>query len=295
MGRALKFSGRAGMLRAPPSPPALGFMTHFSRPAGGRTLLLATAAGLSFAVAGNAALAASSDSMLRTAEGACLDAAVQQGWRRDLAKVVSSRSLDADRVEVIFDVSRDGTHTARLTCPFSARQGVMGQIGAMGAKLGANADHSDYGKEFAKSMATAGDAGGPVNRSRAWWLLLPVGLAALCWAALRGRDHRDHGALPPQGQGMAAGHAYGTAAGHRTAEAFLAQARSRDGHVDSPVNVHELADDTSLVRRRFRNGDTISLTGRRAEEWLEVDGGGWVREADVRFDRAGIAAAKRTV
>ncbi|MFM7266478.1 MAG: hypothetical protein ACKOZW_12990 [Cyanobium sp.] len=254
-------------------------MTPFSRPAGRRALLLATAAGLSVAVAGNAALAASSDQMLRTAEGACLDAAVQQGWRRDLAKVVSSRSLDADRVEVVFDLSRDGTHTARLTCPFSARQGVMGQIGAMGAKLG----------------ATAGDAAGPVNRSRAWWLLLPVGLAALCWAALRGRDHGDHGTLPHQGHGVAAGHDYGAAAGHRTADAFLAQARSRDGHVDSPVNVHELADDTSLVRRRFRNGDTISLTGRRAEEWLEVDGGGWVCEADVRFDRAGIAAAKRTV
>lgn len=295
MGRALRVLGCAGAPRAPFTP-ALGFMTHFSRPAACRALLLASAAGLSFAVAGPAAVAATPDQMLRSAESACLDAAVQQGWRRDLAKVVSSRSLDAERVEVIFDVSRDGINTARLTCPFSARQGVMGQIGAMGAKLGVNADHSDYGKEFIKSMGTAGDAGGPVNRSRAWWLLLPVGLAALCWAAMRGRDHRHHDALPQQGHDpLGAGHSYGTAAGHRTAEAFLAQARSRDGHADSPVNVHELADDTSLVRRRFRNGDTISLTGRRAEEWLEVDGGGWVREADVRFDRAGIAAAKRIV
>lgn len=270
-------------------------MTHFSRPAGSRALLLATAAGLSFAIAGNAAFAASSDQMLRTAEGACLDAAVQQGWRRDLAKVVSSRSLDAERVEVIFDVSRDGTHTARLTCPFSASQGVMGQIGAMGAKLGSTADPGNYGKEIAKSMGAAGEAAGVGHPSRAWWLLLPVGLAALCWAAMRGRDHRAPEALPHHEHGMAHGHDYGTAAGHRTADAFLAQARSRDGHVDSPVNVHELADDTSLVRRRFRNGDTISLTGRRAEEWLEVDGGGWVREADVRFDRAGIAAGQRTV
>ena len=271
-------------------------MTHFSRPAGSRALLLATAAGLSFAIAGNAALAASSESMLRTAEGACLDAAVQQGWRRDLAKVVSSRSLDAERVEVIFDVSRDGTHTARLTCPFSARQGVMGQIGAMGAKLGTSADPGNYGKAIAKSMGAAGEAAGVGHPSRAWWLLLPVGLAALCWAAMRGRNHRHHAALPHQGHDApGAGHPYGAAAGHRTADAFLAQARSRDGHVDSPVNVHELADDSSLVRRRFRNGDTISLTGRRAEEWLEVDGGGWVREADVRFERAGIAAGQRTV
>jgi hypothetical protein len=165
-------------------------MTHFSRLAGCRALLLASAAGLSFAVAGNATLAASSDQMLRTAESACLDAAAQQGWPRDLAKVVSSRSLDADRVEVIFDVSHDGTNTARLTCPYSARQGVMGQIGAVGSKLGATADQNDFGKDFTKSMSTAGDSGGPVDRSRAWWLLLPVGLAALCWAALRGGDQQ---------------------------------------------------------------------------------------------------------
>ncbi len=270
-------------------------MTHFSRPAGCRALLLASAAGLSFAVAGNATLAASSDQMLRTAESACLDAAVQQGWRRDLAKVVSSRSLDADRVEVIFDVSRDGTNTARLTCPYSARQGVMGQIGAVGSKLGANADQNDFGKDFTKSMSTAGNAGGPVDRSRAWWLLLPVGLAALCWAALRGRDQQAYNALPQQGHGRVGGPDYGATAGRPTADAFLAQARSRHGQVDSPVNVHELANDSSQVRRRFRNGDTISLTGRRAEEWLEVDGGGWVREADVHWDRAGIAAGRRSV
>lgn len=294
MGRGQKLSGRAGSSRAP-LPPVLGFMTHFSRPAGCRALLLASAAGLSFVVAGNAALAASSDQLLRTAETACLDAAAQQGWRRDLAKVVSSRTLGADRVEVVFDLSRDGTHTARLTCPFSSGQGVMGQLGAMGAKIGATADNSDYGKDFTKSMSTVGDAGAPLSRSRAWWLLLPVGLAALCWAALRGRDHQAHGALPHHGHPLASGHDYDSAAGSRTAEAFLARARSRDGHADSPVNVHELADGTSLVRRRFRNGDTISLTGRRAEEWLEVDGGGWVREADVRFDRSGIAAGQRSL
>ena len=113
---------------------------------------------------------------------------MQQGWRRDLAKVISSRALDADRVEVIFDLSRDGKQSARLTCPFSAKQGVMGELIAAGEKLGGDSKRSDFGKDFTKSMSTAGDAGSPVDRARGLWLLLPVGLAALCWAALRSRE-----------------------------------------------------------------------------------------------------------
>lgn len=273
--------------------PVLGSMTHSPRPAGLPALLLASAAGLSLIAVGHAALAASTDQMLRTAETACLDAAAKQGWRRDLAKVVSSRSLDADRVEVVFDLSRDGSQTARLTCPYSTRQGVMGQIGALGAKVGASADRADFGKDFTKSMSTAGNAGGPVDRSRAWWLLVPAGLAALCWAALRKREGARAGAHAHRPSLHGASSEVVGGAGSRTAEAFLVEARSRDGLVDSPVNVHELADSTSLVRRRFRNGDTISLTGRRAEAWLEVDGGGWVHEADVRSERGVMAGGRQ--
>jgi hypothetical protein len=271
--------------------PVLGFMSHSTRPAGLRSLLLASAAGLSLVAVGDATFAASADQMLRTAEAACLDAAAQQGWRRDLAKVVSSRSLDADRVEVVFDLSRDGSHTARLTCPYSTRQGVMGQIGELGPKIGASADRADFGKDFTKSMSTAGNAAAPLDRSRAWWLLVPAGLAALFWAGLRQREGARATAHHPHRQtlhGASSEHA-----GSRTAEAFLVEARSRDGQLASPVNVHELADSTSLVRRRFRNGDTISLTGRRADAWLEVDGGGWVHEADVRSERGAMAGGRR--
>jgi hypothetical protein len=266
-------------------------MMHFSRHTGLRRLLLAAAAGLSLVAAGDAARAASSETMLRTAENACLDAAVQQGWRRDLAKVVSSRAVDADRVEVVFDLSRDGRQSARLTCPYSARQGVVGQLNAMGSKLGATSDRSDFGKDFTKSMSTAGNAGGPVDRSRAWWLLLPVGLAALAWAGLRNREGRAAEA----GFGHDSSHGIASGAGSRTADAFVAEVHSRDGISDGSVNAYELADATSLVRRRFHNGATISLTGRRSEEWLEVDGGGWVHEADVQVVRAAMAAGRRAI
>jgi hypothetical protein len=163
-------------------------MSPVSPRAGFRPLLLASAAGFGLFAAGHAALAASGDAMLRTAESACLEAAVQQGWQRDLAKVVSSRAIHADKVEVVFDLSRDGQNSARLTCPFSAKEGVMGKLAAVGEKLGGDSKRQDFGKDFTKSMSTAGDAGSPVDRARGWLLLVPVGLAAACWAFLRNRE-----------------------------------------------------------------------------------------------------------
>jgi hypothetical protein len=155
---------------------------------GARPFLLASAAALGLLVSGGVGLAASSEEMVRTAEAACLDAAVAQGWQRDMAKVVSSRAIDADKVELVFDLSRDGKNTARLTCPFSAKQGVMGKLAAAGEKIGADTKRTDFGKDFTKSMSTAGDAGSPVDRARGWWLLLPVGVAAACWGFLRSRE-----------------------------------------------------------------------------------------------------------
>lgn len=155
---------------------------------GTRPLLLASSAALGLLVSGGAGLAASGEEMLRTAETACLDAAVAQGWQRDMAKVVSSRTIDADKVELVFDLSRDGSNTARLTCPFSAKQGVMGKLATMGEKLGGDTKRNDFGKDFTRSMSTAGDAGSPVDRARSWWLLLPVGIAAACWGFLRSRE-----------------------------------------------------------------------------------------------------------
>lgn len=251
-----------------------------------RQLLLVSVAGLGLAAAGDAARASSSAEMLRTAEAACLASASEQGWRSDLAKVVSNRTIDADKVEIVFDLSKDGVNTARLTCPYSARQGVMGKLGAVGEKLGAGADRADFGSDFTRSMGTAAAAADQVNRSRAWWLLLPVGLAALSWAVLRGRD------------GAAAGSASATA-GHNVnvsyanAAAFLAEARSADGRRDGQVQVHELADGASRLRRHIANREQVSLTGRRSNDWLEVDGGGWVRDADLHYNRATVAALRR--
>ena len=45
---------------------------------------------------------------------------------------------------------------------------------------------------------------------------------------------------------------------------------------------------SSAVLHRVRNGDSVSLTGLRRGDWLEVSQGGWVRELEVRYDRASV-------
>ncbi|MFM7733892.1 MAG: hypothetical protein ACKO6F_10665 [Cyanobium sp.] len=252
---------------------------HSPRSAPLRQLLLVSLAGAGLVATGAAARAASSAEMLRTAEAACLASASQQGWQPNLAKVVSSRSIDADKVEIVFDLSKDGVNTARLTCPYSASKGLMGKLGAVGEKLAATPNRSDFGGDFSRSMGTAASTTEAVNRSRAWWLLLPVGPAALCWAALLGRE----GSAGAGGYGH-----HGAIGGNRTDSAFVAEARSADGRRDGQVLMHELADGASMVRRRIANREQISLTGRRAHDWLELDGGGWVRDADLHYDRASM-------
>ncbi|MFM9104290.1 MAG: hypothetical protein ACKOPS_24445 [Cyanobium sp.] len=121
--------------------------------------------------------------MLQKAETACLGKATSEGWRADPSSVVSRRAIDADRVEIVLDLRKDGVNKARLTCPFSASKGVVG----LGDALKAGADRTDFGQDFSRSMATAASETQAVNRSHAWWLLLPIGLAGLSWAALRGR------------------------------------------------------------------------------------------------------------
>jgi hypothetical protein len=242
-----------------------------------RRPLLAAAAGVVLLAAGGIARASAPTDMLQTAEKACLETAASAGWRADQSSVVSRRAIDADRVEIVLDLSKDGVNKARLTCPFSARTGVVGE---MGAALKGGADRTDFGEDFSRSMATATDAAQAVNRSHAWWLLLPIGLAGLSWAALRGRA----------GEEFSYGHTE-PPIGSRTAESFIAAANGEHGQAD----IHELADQHSLVRRRVSNGQMVSLTGRSAKGWLEVDGGGWVRESELNLSHGSAMASARRV
>lgn len=148
-----------------------------------RRPLLAAATGVVLLAAGGIAQASAPADMLQKAETACLDKATSAGWRADQSSVVSRRAIDADQVEIVLDLSKDGVNKARLTCPYSASKGVVG----LGEALKEGADRTDFGQDFSRSMATAASETQAVNRSHAWWLLLPIGLAGLSWAALRGK------------------------------------------------------------------------------------------------------------
>jgi hypothetical protein len=216
---------------------------------------------------GSGALATSTAELIKTAEGACLEAATAQGWRADLAKVISSKALSADKVEVVFDLTKDGVNTARLTCPYTVGQGVGG---AFTEKTEAPAAPAE------PAPAAVADAGTPVDQGKAWWLLLPLALGLGSWLWLRGRDEPTavHSGV----------YSNTTTTGARTF--YAAEAAARDGLLE----VREHADLGSRVLRQIRNGDTFQLTGIRRRdssnvEWLEVNNGGWVRDAEVRYDR----------
>ncbi|MFM7395319.1 MAG: hypothetical protein ACKO22_13365, partial [Cyanobium sp.] len=184
--------------------------------------------------------------MIETAKAACLESAGKNGWQTEVAEVISARTLDSDRVEVVFNLTRDGRTKARLTCPYSVSKGVIGTLGEAAAGV--------------VEPVAAPDLGVPVDRNKAWWLLLPIGLGLLSWAALRGRGGDTAYTTAASGYTTTSG------AGAVRDGQWLAEAAARDGLLE----VREYADGSSAVLHRVRNGDNVSLTGLRRGEWLEL-------------------------
>jgi hypothetical protein len=217
-------------------------------------------------------LAVSTEEALKTATAACLDSAGKQGWRTDLAKVISSRSIDADKVEVVFDLTKDGTNTARLTCPYSLSKGVATTFG--GAETPVETTPAPV-------ETTTTDTATGVNP---WWLLLPLGLGLLSWAALRGKTEDVATNPGTTYSGSYTNTSSTVTTGTSTSRNIFVEANAHDGQLE----VREHADVNSAVLRRVRNGENVQLTGHRRNDWLEVANGGWVRDIDVRYDRTTV-------
>jgi len=246
---------------------------------------LVSAASLGLLAAAGPALALNTEEAIKTATAACLDSAGKQGWRTDLAKVISSRSLDADKVEVVFDLTKDGTNTARLTCPYSLSKGVATTFGGTDT---AAAETPAAMTTAPAETTTTQDTGTAVNPGRAWWLLLPLGLGLLSWAALRGKNE-GVATYSDTGTGTTYSGSYTNTGstvttGTTTSRNIFVEANAHDGQVE----VREHNDINSSVLRRVRNGENVQLTGHRRNDWLEVANGGWVRDIDVRYDRTTV-------
>jgi hypothetical protein len=218
-------------------------------------------------------LAVSTEEALKTATAACLDSAGKQGWRTDLAKVISSRSVDADKVEVVFDLTKDGTNTARLTCPYSLSKGVATTFGGAETPVETTPAPAE--------TTTTTDTGTGVNP---WWLLLPLGLGLLSWAALRGKTEDVATNPGTTYSGSYTNTSSTVTTGTTTSRNIFVEANAHDGQLE----VREHADVNSAVLRRVRNGENVQLTGHRRNDWLEVANGGWVRDIDVRYDRTTV-------
>jgi len=234
---------------------------------------LVSAASLGLLAAAGPVLAVSTEEALKTATAACLDSAGKQGWRTDLAKVISSRSVDADKVEVVIDLTKDGTNTARLTCPYSMSQGVATTFGAAETPAAPTPPPAE--------TTTTTETRTGVNP---WWLLLPLGLGLLAWAALRGKTED---VVTNPGTTYSGSYTTPTSTvttGTTTSRNIFVEANAHDGQLE----VREHADINSAVLRRVRNGENVQLTGHRRNDWLEVSNGGWVRDIDVRYDRTTV-------
>lgn len=233
---------------------------------------LVSAASLGLLAAAGPVLAVSTEEALKTATAACLDSAGKQGWRTDLAKVISSRSIDADKVEVVFDLTKDGTNTARLTCPYSLSKGVATTFG--GAETPVETTPAPV--ETTPTETATG-----VNP---WWLLLPLGLGLLSWAALRGKTEDVATNPGTTYSGSYTNTSSTVTTGTSTSRNIFVEANAHDGQLE----VREHGDINSAVLRRVRNGENVQLTGHRRNDWLEVANGGWVRDIDVRYDRTTV-------
>jgi hypothetical protein len=176
----------------------------------------------------------------------------------------------AGRCEVVFDLTKDGTNTARLTCPYSLSKGVATTFGGVETP----AEPTPAPVETTTTQETG------VNP---WWLLLPLGLGLLSWAALRGKKEDVVTNTGTTYSGSYTNTSTVTT-GTTTSRNIFVEANAHDGQLE----VREHADVNSAVLRRVRNGENVQLTGHRRNDWLEVANGGWVRDIDVRYDRTTV-------
>lgn len=170
------------------------------------------------------------------AKTACIDKAQADGYT--LKDILSVEPYDAtgDRVKVVLNLVKGGTE-ARLTCGYTkGDQSVAFDAGSPA------------------ETATEPDRG--VNP---WlWLLLPIIGIPLLILLTRGKqrtDNYDNDTIR-------------TAGTERTEGLIKTNGEELD--------IYSGPGTTYRVTGTLRNGDRVTLTGRKENNWLELDNGGWI-------------------
>jgi hypothetical protein len=214
-----------------------------------RSLFLASCAAILISAAAPS-LAQSTPQMLETAKNACIEKAAAEGYDPKQAEVISSKAVDANTVEVVLNLTKDGSNFARLTCPYSAEKGVI--------SLGENVVTKP-------------------NLSRLWWLLLPLLAIPLLLWFLRPRNRRDYVAAD-------------RVSTERPREYVAADRVQSQNYTEAYVKtsgemleVKEYPNATSRVVRRLSHDEHVNLTGQQNQGWVELSGGGWVPSRFLRF------------
>lgn len=205
------------------------------------------------------AVAQDQAAMLETAEQACLEAAVEKGYDANRSEVISSEAIDNDTVEVVLNLTRNGQNFDRLTCPFSATEGV--------ANIG----------DIVDDVATA-----PRRLGWLWWLL-PLLAIPLLFALTRKRRPVESTtyARPERNTYVGADKVVGTEGVYRG---------YTDGYVNTQgrvLNVHDRPEAFGKVVRTLPDETFVRLTGRNVDHWVELTDGGWVDSRSLRFPSAG--------
>lgn len=173
------------------------------------------------------------------ARAACMRSAEAKGFQVVDVVSVEPKPGVADGANVVLNLTQNG-QAYKLTCGYTQSAGALFD----------NQNPAGTTAPATTGTTTTTTATAP-DLSRLWWLLLPLlGLPLLLWWA-RGRDANEYS---------------------RVADTYYEGVIRHSG----PVKVYSGPSTSYRVLDTLEDGHRVVLTGRRDNNWAELQGGGWI-------------------